>query len=77
MPLDVEARPSWRPLKPVWASDVNVFVAVTLALFADDICLTAAFVMINTQPSETKGIPHRHYRPYQGIRFASSILCGG
>lgn len=46
--LDVEARPFWRPVKPDWASVASVFVAVTLALFVDDSCLTAAIVRINT-----------------------------
>jgi len=47
-PLDVEARPFWRPVKPDWASVARVFIAVTLALFTDDSCLTAAIVRINT-----------------------------
>jgi len=45
--LEVEARPFWRPVKPDWASVVRVFVAVTLALLADDSCLMAANVWIN------------------------------
>jgi len=55
--LDVEARPFWRPVKPDWASVARVFVAATLALFADDSCLTAAIVMISTWPLETVVIP--------------------
>lgn len=51
--LDDEARPFWRPAKPDCASVARVFVAVTLALFADDNCLTAANTRINTQPFET------------------------
>jgi len=46
--LDAEARPFWRPVKPDCASVARVFVAVTLALFTDDNCLTAAIVMVNT-----------------------------
>ena len=46
--LDAEARPFWRPVKPDCASIARVFVAVTLVLFTDDNCLTAAIVRANT-----------------------------
>lgn len=51
--LDDEARPFWRPAKPDCASVAREFVAVTLALFADDNCLTAAISRINTPSFET------------------------
>ena len=54
---DDEARLLWRPVKPDCASVARVFVAVTLALFADDNCLTAEIVRINTRPLETADAP--------------------
>ena len=43
-------------MKPVWASVARVLVAATLALFADDSCLTAAFVVINGCPFGIAGV---------------------